>query len=142
MAGCGAAHRLLENHVDLGQSLEHLERSGEAGRNADRLARAGLFVAAVLAVQAAAAFQHGEDLLLGRAEGDAPLARLAAPDAGAEFGPTEQEIFTVLEGRCRLHREDGSYEQAGPGQAIRIPPGFTGSFEVLARLTKVYVILK
>lgn len=58
------------------------------------------------------------------------------------FGPTEQEIFTVLEGRARLHREDGSYEEAGPGQAIRIPPGFTGSFEVIERLTKVYVIVK
>lgn len=58
------------------------------------------------------------------------------------FGPTEQEIFTVLEGRCRLHREDGSFEQADPGQAIRIPPGFTGSFEVIERMTKVYVIIK
>ena len=57
------------------------------------------------------------------------------------FGPTEQEVFTVLEGRARLHREDGSFEEAGPGQAIRIPPGFTGSFEVIERLTKVYVIL-
>lgn len=58
------------------------------------------------------------------------------------FGPSEQEIFTVLEGCCRLHREDGSFEQAGPGQAIRIPPGFTGSFEVIERMTKVYVIIK
>lgn len=58
------------------------------------------------------------------------------------FGPTEQEIFTVLEGRCRLHREDGSFAEAGPGQAIRIPPGFTGSFEVLERVTKVYCIVK
>ena len=58
------------------------------------------------------------------------------------FGPTEQEIFTVLEGRARLHRDDGSYEEAGPGQAIRIPPGFTGSFEVIERVTKVYVIVK
>ncbi len=58
------------------------------------------------------------------------------------FGPTEQEIFTVLEGRARLHRDDGSYEEAGPGQAIRIPPGFSGSFEVIERMTKVYVIIK
>ena len=58
------------------------------------------------------------------------------------MGPTERELFTVLEGRCRLHREDGSFEQAGPGQAIRIPPGFTGSFEVIERMTKVYVIIK
>lgn len=58
------------------------------------------------------------------------------------FGPTEPEIFSVLEGRCRLHREDGSCEQAGPGQAIRIPPGFSGSFEVIERMTKVYVMVK
>lgn len=58
------------------------------------------------------------------------------------FGPSEQEVFTVLEGCCRLHRDDGSFEQAGPGQAIRIPPGFTGSFEVIERMTKVYVIIK
>lgn len=58
------------------------------------------------------------------------------------FGPTEQEVFTVLEGRCRLHREDGRFVEAGPGQAIRIPPGFTGSFEVLERMTKVYCIVK
>ncbi len=58
------------------------------------------------------------------------------------FGPTEQEIFTVLEGRARLHRDDGSHEEARPGQAIRIPPGFSGSFEVIERVTKVYVILK
>ena len=58
------------------------------------------------------------------------------------FGPTEREVFTVLQGRCRIHRDDGSLEEAGPGQAIHIPPGFTGSFEVLETLTKVYVIVE
>jgi len=56
------------------------------------------------------------------------------------MGPTEQEVFTVLEGRCRVHSDQGGVQAAGPGQAIHIPPGFTGSFEVLETLTKVYVI--
>ena len=83
---------------------------------------------------------------------DAPLAGASELSTGVwrcepgqwriAFGPTEQEIFTVLEGRARLHRDGGGYEEAGPGQAIRIPPGFSGSFEVIERVTKVYVILK
>ncbi|GAB3189760.1 cupin domain-containing protein [Hydrogenophaga aquatica] len=60
------------------------------------------------------------------------------------FGPTEREVFTVLQGRCRLHedRGGGGFQEAGPGQAIHIPPGFTGSFEVLETVTKVYVIVE
>ncbi len=56
------------------------------------------------------------------------------------MGPTEQEVFTVLEGRCRVHSDAGGFQEAGPGQAIHIPAGFTGSFEVLEKLTKTYVI--
>lgn len=56
------------------------------------------------------------------------------------MGPTEQEVFTVLEGRCRVHSDAGGFQEAGPGQAIHIPAGFTGSFEVLETLTKTYVI--
>jgi uncharacterized cupin superfamily protein len=56
------------------------------------------------------------------------------------MGPTEQEVFTVLSGRCRVHGDDGGVQEAGPGQAIHIPAGFTGAFEVLETVTKVYVI--
>ena len=56
------------------------------------------------------------------------------------MGPTEQEVFTVLEGRCRVHADNGEVQEAGPGQAVFIPAGFTGSFEVLETVTKVYVI--
>jgi hypothetical protein len=56
------------------------------------------------------------------------------------MGPTEQEVFTVLEGRCRVHSDAGGFQEAGPGQAIHIPAGFTGSFEVIETLQKVYVI--
>jgi len=58
------------------------------------------------------------------------------------FGPTEREVFTVLEGRCRVRRHDGSHEEAGPGQSLHIPPGFTGSFQVLETVVKVYVIVE
>ena len=47
------------------------------------------------------------------------------------FGPAEHELFTVLQGRCRVHADDGSFEEAGPGEALFISPGFSGSFEVL-----------
>jgi len=83
---------------------------------------------------------------------DAPLAGAQSLSTGVwrcepghwaiAFGPTEREVFTVLQGRCRIHRDDGSHEEAGPGQAIHIPPGFTGSFEVLETVTKVYVIVE
>lgn len=55
--------------------------------------------------------------------------------------PGEQELFTVLHGRCRVHHRDGRFEEAGPGEAIFIPPGFEGSFEVLEALTKTYTIV-
>ncbi len=57
------------------------------------------------------------------------------------FGPAEHELFTVLQGRCRVHARDGSFEEVGPGEALCIPPGFEGSFEVLEPLTKTYAIV-
>ena len=57
------------------------------------------------------------------------------------FGPAEHELFTVLQGRCRVHAEDGSFQEAGPGEALFIAPGFVGSFEVLETLTKTYAIV-
>ncbi len=57
------------------------------------------------------------------------------------FGPAEHELFTVLQGRCRVHADDGGFEEVGPGEALLIPPGFAGSFEVLETLTKTYAIV-
>ncbi len=54
----------------------------------------------------------------------------------------EQEIFVVLSGRCRLHAEDGSSVEASAGDSVHIPCGFTGAFEVLEAVTKVYVIVE
>ena len=56
------------------------------------------------------------------------------------MGPTERELFTVVSGRCRVHDARGGFEEAGPGEALYLPPGFTGEFEVLEHLTKTYMI--
>lgn len=57
------------------------------------------------------------------------------------FGPEQHELFTVLSGRCRIHAAAGGCQEAGPGEAISIPPGFEGSFEVLETVTKTYAIV-
>lgn len=56
------------------------------------------------------------------------------------LGPTERELFTVVSGRCRVHDARGGFEEAGPGEALYLPPGFAGEFEVLEHLTKTYMI--
>lgn len=56
------------------------------------------------------------------------------------MGDTERELFTVLQGRCRVHDAQGGFEEAGPGDGLYIPPGFAGEFEVLDALTKTYMI--
>ena len=56
------------------------------------------------------------------------------------MGPTERELFTVVSGRCRVHDARGGYQEAGPGEALYLPPGFVGEFEVLEHLTKTYMI--
>jgi uncharacterized protein len=56
------------------------------------------------------------------------------------MGPTERELFTVIEGHCKVHDAHGHHEDIRAGEALYIPPGFQGSFEVLAHLTKSYMI--
>jgi uncharacterized cupin superfamily protein len=58
-----------------------------------------------------------------------------------QMAADEHELFTVLQGRCRVHQEDGTFQEAGPGEAIIIPAGFRGSFEVLEAVTKTYAIV-
>lgn len=58
------------------------------------------------------------------------------------FGPREHEYFIVLEGVCRVHDASGHVETFGPGQAVVLPPGFEGSFEVVERLRKHFVIVE
>lgn len=57
------------------------------------------------------------------------------------MGVHEHELFTVLAGRCRIHASDGHVVEAGPGEAVFLPAGFEGSFEVLDALTKTYAIV-
>ena len=58
-----------------------------------------------------------------------------------QMDPTEHEYMGVLAGRCRLHATDGTFTEAGPGEALVIPAGFAGSFEVLQTLRKHFVIV-
>jgi hypothetical protein len=58
-----------------------------------------------------------------------------------EFGPRKDEYFCVLEGRCRVIDEDGYAAEAGPGDAMVIPAGFKGVFEVVEPVRKHYVIV-
>lgn len=58
-----------------------------------------------------------------------------------QMDPNEHEYFVVLSGRCRLHEPDGRFTEAGPGEALVIPPAFAGSFEVLETLRKHFVIV-
>jgi uncharacterized protein len=59
-----------------------------------------------------------------------------------EFGAQEDEFFFVTEGRCRIIDEAGKACEAGPGDALVIPAGFKGVFEVLEAMKKHYVIIE
>lgn len=54
---------------------------------------------------------------------------------------TETELCVLLEGRVRLSSADGSVDFA-PGDAFLIAAGFTGAWECIGRVTKVYAILE
>lgn len=56
------------------------------------------------------------------------------------FGPTKHEFFQLLEGRVRIHAEDGAVTEYTAGENCVIPPGFAGVFEVVAPARKHFVI--
>ena len=58
------------------------------------------------------------------------------------FAPNKDEYFCVLEGRCRVIDENGYAAEAGPGDALVMPAGFKGVFEVLEPVRKHYVIVE
>jgi uncharacterized cupin superfamily protein len=58
------------------------------------------------------------------------------------FAPNKDEYFYVLEGRCRVIDEQGHAAEAGPGDALVIPAGFKGVFEVVEPTRKHYVIVE
>ena len=53
---------------------------------------------------------------------------------------TEQEYCEILEGRIRMRHEDGHVEDVGAGDRFVVPAGWKGTWEVLERARKVYVI--
>ncbi|NVE00113.1 cupin domain-containing protein [Massilia sp. BJB1822] len=57
------------------------------------------------------------------------------------FADNKDEYFYVLEGRCRVIDEQGYAAEAGPGDALVIPAGFKGVFEVVEPVRKHYVIV-
>jgi uncharacterized protein len=58
------------------------------------------------------------------------------------MGETEDELFFVTQGRCRLTADDGHSVECAAGQSLVIPAGFTGVFEVIEPLTKHYLIVE
>ncbi|GGP24270.1 cupin domain-containing protein [Silvimonas amylolytica] len=57
-----------------------------------------------------------------------------------EFGPAEEEFFSIIEGRARVYDEAGAFAEVGPGEALVIPAGFKGRFEVLEPVKKYFAI--
>ncbi len=53
---------------------------------------------------------------------------------------TEHEYCEILEGRIRMVADSGDERVVGPGDRFVIPAGWRGSWEVLERARKIYVI--
>lgn len=58
------------------------------------------------------------------------------------FAENKQEFFNVLAGRLRISDTQGSAHEYAAGEAGVIPPGFTGTFEVLEPVRKYYVVVE
>lgn len=58
------------------------------------------------------------------------------------FPPGKEEYFFVLEGRLRLHdAARGTFTEVVAGQGAVIPGRFEGSFEVIERVRKHFVVV-
>ncbi|MEW5769428.1 MAG: cupin domain-containing protein [Pseudomonadota bacterium] len=53
---------------------------------------------------------------------------------------TEEELCYILEGRVRLSDSSGAAREFGPGSAFVIPAGFSGVWETLEPVKKIYTI--
>ncbi|MCG3202780.1 MAG: hypothetical protein NFCOHLIN_02666 [Gammaproteobacteria bacterium] len=53
---------------------------------------------------------------------------------------TEEEFCVILSGRIVLTDEEGHAEAFGPGDAFVIPAGFTGTWETVEPVRKLYAI--
>lgn len=64
-----------------------------------------------------------------------------ASSAGSfEVNYTEEELCVLLEGRVRLTDSSGRAREFGPGGAFVVPAGFTGVWENLEPVKKIYAI--
>ena len=59
-----------------------------------------------------------------------------------EMGETEDEYFYVIEGSGAIIEENGERRTFAVGDAVIIPAGFKGIFEVTTPLKKHYVIVE
>ena len=59
-----------------------------------------------------------------------------------EFGPNEEEFFSIIEGLARVHDENGEVVEVRAGEALVIPAGFKGQFEVVEPVKKYFVVLE
>jgi uncharacterized cupin superfamily protein len=55
---------------------------------------------------------------------------------------TESELCVIMVGRVRLTDAAGSSAEFGPGDAFVVAAGFTGTWESIGRVTKIYAILE
>jgi uncharacterized cupin superfamily protein len=54
---------------------------------------------------------------------------------------SEEEFCVILEGQAVLTDAEGTVSKVGPGDAFVIPAGFTGLWQTLTPLKKLYAIL-
>lgn len=60
-----------------------------------------------------------------------------------QFAENKQEFFQVIKGVVRLHdAQNSSFVEIKAGEAGIIPPGFTGTFEVVTAVKKYYVVVE
>jgi len=57
-----------------------------------------------------------------------------------QYGAQEEELCTLIEGRVRLTDAHGAVQEFGPGASFVVPGGFTGVWENLTRVRKVYAV--
>jgi len=57
-----------------------------------------------------------------------------------QYGPREEELCTIIEGRVRLTDAEGRAQEFAPGATFVVPGGFIGVWENLTRVRKVYAV--
>ena len=53
----------------------------------------------------------------------------------------DTEVSTILAGRGRITDSDGEQQEIGPGDVLVLPLGWSGRWEILEPLRKVYVVV-